>query len=298
MWIDAARGADRGIIEPHCPTLELRPRRAIQLHYHRVVPRDDVIRRAGETLDETVGIQHVAQVKRNRKGTVAGDVLVKVRAVRGQHDPAASCVHPHRLQTRGVPGCRMQRQPRRQLDHAVVQFDPSGEIEPHDADHLFGLIAVGEECILHVPTGGEIELALLQVKTRRRKAVKITDMVVVQVRDDHVFDRGCMHSKCIQSVDRRTQIAAAALHRHLGRKAGIDHEAAAGAPHQPGEIIHRHVGVVRIAADEMLRAPSATRCITQRIDLVFRQRLHGRMVAHLMPPPKSADGLLCTRVLP
>src|SRR5271154_5729549 len=108
--------------------------------------------------------------------------------VGGEYDPAAAGMNADELHARGVTADRMQGDPRRQLDRSVVELDPPREVEPHDADDILDLERAGEERMAHVMAGGVMQLGLLQMELRRRKAGKRADMVVMHVSQDNVGD--------------------------------------------------------------------------------------------------------------
>jgi hypothetical protein len=83
-----------------------------------------------------------------------------------------------------------------------VELDSSGVHVPHHRHDFVDLIGVGEELRRHVPTGRVRELAVLQMKARPRKQIEIADVVVMQVREDHVLGGRGIHAEQAQTVRR------------------------------------------------------------------------------------------------
>ena len=163
----------------------------------------------------------------------------------------------------------MQADTRRKLDLAAIHLDATLEVQPHHADHVLDLEAVAEFRVAHVRPGDEAHLALLQMKARDREFVEIADMVVMQMRQHHVGDRLRRDAELGQRVHRAAQELALALGRDLLGEAGVDHHDTALAADHPGEIIHRHRRVVRVAADEMVGAPGLARGVADGENFVL-----------------------------
>ena len=84
---------------------------------------------------------------------------------------------------------RVQTDARSELDRTVVEPHPPGKIETHDADDVVHLEGTGEERVAHVAAGRVMQLDLLQMKLRCRKAVECSDMIVMHMGQDHIGDR-------------------------------------------------------------------------------------------------------------
>ena len=82
----------------------------------------------------------------------------------------------------------MEQNPWRQISIAVVEDDALGEDVAHHADHVVDLERRLDLGVEHVAPGGEGHFTILQVKIRFRELVKIADVVVMKVGDDHVLD--------------------------------------------------------------------------------------------------------------
>src|SRR5215469_15731155 len=142
--------------------------------------------RLGQALDLAKRIEHCSDVHRGDKRAVALEVLVKVARIRGQYHVAAPGMHSHDLQTSSMAGRKMQRHARRQLAVTVIKFDPAPEVQAHHPKHVFKFETVAEEWITHMAAGSESHFALLQMKARVRQFVKITNMIIMQVGQDHI----------------------------------------------------------------------------------------------------------------
>ena len=130
--------------------------------------------------------------------------------------------------------------------------------------------------VAHVAAGRVVQLDLLQVELRRRKAVIGADVVVMHMGEDHVLDRVGIDADQRQRLGRAAQMAAPARRRDLCGKAGVDDHRAVRRDRHPDEIIHRHRAVMRVAADEMVGAPGVALGIADRVELVFGEMgVHG-----------------------
>src|SRR4051812_42811673 len=214
-------------------------------------------------------LQHLADMKGGRKRTFARHVLVEMADVGGEHDPAAAGVDAHELQPRRMTGCRVEGQARREFGVAMIEHDPARIVQPHHPADVLDLEGMRQPLIAHVTPGGISQFALLKMKSRRREAVEIADMVVVQMGEDHILDAIGVDAERTERLHRAAQEGALALLRCLRIEAGIDDEGSACTPRHPDEIVHRHRPVMRIAADEMLAPPRLARRITDGKELVF-----------------------------
>ena len=123
----------------------------------------------------------------------------------------------------------------------------------------------------HVAAGRVVQFHLLQMELRIGEAVKIADMVVVHVGQHDVPDGIAVDADQGQRLDRAAQKPPLARRGDLGGKAGIDYDDVLRRDRDPHEIIHRHRAVMRVAADEMVGAPSIAFGVTDRVELVFRE---------------------------
>src|SRR5687768_4689197 len=165
----------------------------------------------------------------------------------------------------------MQRDARRQLCVTVVELHAPVVDAPHHANYVLRLERAAEALVAHVAPGGIAHLELLQVEAGARKQLEVADVVVVQVRDDHVLQAGGVDVQQAQPFGGAAQVIAAALQRHRLGKPGVHQQLAARAAHQPYEIVERHRAVVRIAADEVLGSPPRVARVLDRVYLVERR---------------------------
>src|SRR5215470_3590545 len=96
------------------------------------------------------------------------------------------------------------------------------------------------------------------MKTRLGKAVEIADMVVMQMREDHILDRVRVNAEETERLHRTAQEGALAPLRDFGVEAGVDDKRSPAAARDPDEVIHRHRPIMRIATDEMRGAARVT----------------------------------------
>src|SRR5215469_6977959 len=142
--------------------------------------------RLGQALDLAKRIEHCSEVHRGNKRTVALEVLVKVARIGGQDHIAAPGMHSDDLEASSMAGRKMQRHARRKLAVTVIKFDPSPEVQAHHPQHVLKFETVAEEWITHMAAGSEGHFALLQMKARVWQFVKIANMVIMQVGQDHI----------------------------------------------------------------------------------------------------------------
>src|SRR4030095_10117983 len=107
------------------------------------------------------------------------------------------------------------------------------------------------------------------METRIRKPVEIAHMIVMQMGEDDILDRGCIDADRAERLHRTAQERPLPPVSYFRVESGIDDKGATSSPGQPDEIIHRHRAVVRIAADEMLAPPRLAGGIADGKELVF-----------------------------
>src|ERR1700761_5884044 len=95
---------------------------------------------------------------------------------------------------------QMQTQTGRELHVAVVKNDAPAIVQPHHANYVLDLERVRQERMRHVLSGREGEFGLLEVKASLGKPIEVTDVIVVQVGDDDVFDFGGAHSQKLERI--------------------------------------------------------------------------------------------------
>ena len=107
------------------------------------------------------------------------------------------------------------------------------------------------------------------MELRVRKPVEISHMVVMQMREDDIFDLVRTDVERTKRLHRATQERPLSLLGYFRVESGINDKGATSSSCQPHEIVHRHRAVVRIAADEMIAAPRIAGCIADGEELVF-----------------------------
>src|SRR6188474_2753991 len=90
------------------------------------------------------------------------------------------------------------------------------------------------------------------MESRVREPVEISDMVVMQMREDDILDRIHIDVERAERLHRTAQECPFPLPRYFRVEASVDDERTPSSFRHPHEIVHRHRAVVRIAADEML----------------------------------------------
>src|SRR5690242_8809127 len=125
-----------------------------------------------------------------------------MRGIRSQHDPAAPRPDANHLQPHGVAADMVQGEAGCELRIAVMEADAPAIDLAHQSDDILDTVGLAEGRLRHMAAGGVTHLLVLDVEARPRKAIDIADMVVVEVRHDHVLDRGGIDSDEAQRVDR------------------------------------------------------------------------------------------------
>src|SRR5262249_50438289 len=108
------------------------------------------------------------------------------------------------------------------------------------------------------------------MKSRAGKAIEVSDVVVMQMRENDVLDRAGIDVEQSQRFDGTAQESAFPPRRHLRVEAGVDDKPASPAPGEPHEIVHRHRAIMRLAADEGIGPPRLAGGVADGEELVFR----------------------------
>ena len=133
----------------------------------------------------------------------------------------------------------------------------------------------------HVASGGEGHLTILQMEARVRKLVEPANMVVVQMRQDHVRRDGGINADQVEAVGRTTHEPTLATRRIVGTEPSVDYPGLAVTHDGPHEVVHGHRGVVRVAADEMIGSTCITFGVLDREDVIRRRVAHRRRVPNM-----------------
>src|SRR5690606_35549791 len=141
----------------------------------------------------------------------------------------------------------------------------------YHAYHFVYFIAVIELPVAHMSASRVGHFVILKMELGRTESVKRAYMVVMHVRDDHVFYRSSIYVQQRQAFHRGANELPTALAGHFGTKAGIHDKNGIGIPDEPDVIIHWHGRVVRIPANKVIGSPSIARGISDCINFVFGQ---------------------------
>jgi hypothetical protein len=122
---------------------------------------------------------------------IAGlDVGIEMDCVRGHHHPAAPRVHAHELQAVAVAADQVQADPRGEFVVAVVERHAPAIDLPHHAHDVLDVERHPQPRVAHVASGGIRHLPVLEMKAGAREDLEVADVIVMQMRDDHVLDPG------------------------------------------------------------------------------------------------------------
>ncbi len=151
-----------------------------------------------------------------------------------------------------MPADAVQREARRELRVAVVKAHASLVHFAHHGGHLVHLVGVAEEALSHVATGRVSHLLVLQMEARRGKKAEVADVVVVQMRDDHVLHFLRVDAEELQAALGRMEHPAAAASADSCVEAGVDDKSAGLRAREPDEVVEIARALVRVSADEVL----------------------------------------------
>src|SRR5689334_12352911 len=212
-----------------------------------------LVRRQFQQLVEP--LQHFTDMQGGRKRTLTRHVLVEMTDVGGQHDEPPAGSDANELKPGRVAACRMDREAGSEFGVAIVEKNSARIVEPHNPADVFDLERMRQPRISHKASRGIRKLALLEMEARIRKPVEIAHMIVMQMGEDDILDRGCIDAKHAERLHRTAEERPLPPGSYFRVEARVDDERTASPSCQPHEIVHWHRAVVRIAADEVLAPP-------------------------------------------
>src|SRR5262245_52739093 len=147
----------------------------------------------------------------------------------------------------------------------------------HHAHDVLDVEGVTHRLVAHAAPRRVLHLEVLQMKGRARKQIEVTDVIVMQVRDDDVLHalRFDAHQRK-RILDRAHELALAAGSRG-GVESRINDEFPFRAAHEPDEVVERHRSVMRVAAKEILAGGTRVVRVLDRVDFV-RWRAHSIVI--------------------
>jgi 4-carboxymuconolactone decarboxylase len=160
------------------------------------------------------------------------------------------------------------------LDSAVVHGH-------HHLSHVVGRETVALFGSGHVPASGERHLTILQVKPSVRKLIEATDVVVVQMGENHLWRASRIDADKCETLGRASHERTFAAIGVVLSEARVDDPGFPVAHNRPDEVVHRHRDVVWVTADEMLGTARLAFRILDRKDVVRRRVGHGRRVPNM-----------------
>ena len=119
---------------------------------------------------------------------------------------------------------KMQRYAWRQFHVAIVKLDPGVKDSAHHLYHVFHVVSGGEYGLGHLPASRISHLAVLKMEGGGGKQIKITDVVVMHVSDNHVLDGGRINTDQPKALRWAADQLPSALGSGLGAKTDIDNE--------------------------------------------------------------------------
>src|SRR5215208_3315974 len=208
-------------------------------------------------------------MKRGRKRTLTRHVLVKMADIGGDYDKSSAGPDANELKSGRMASRRMYRKAGSELGVAIVEQDAACIVEPHDSADVLDLERMRQPRISHEAPRGIRKLAFLEMESRVRKPVEISHMVVMQMREDDIFDRIHIDVERAERLHGTAQERPLPLLRYLRVETGVDDEGTPSSFRHPHEVVHRHRPVVRVAADEMVAAPCLAGGVADGEELVF-----------------------------
>src|SRR5689334_14925022 len=229
------------------PRIDLVAGARIDFGDNRIMPGDEAIRMAGETLDGLPSRHHVADVVDDRKRAPAVQIGVVMRGVGGEHHRAALGLDPHHLQAIGMATDPMHGNAGRDLALAGMERDSLAIDMAHHLRDMLDRERMTQQAVAHAAPGRIRHFPVLQMKSRIRETVEIACVVVMQMGDDDILDISSLDAKARERIDRIERQLAPADLRLIGVEAGIDQDVAAAAANQPDEVIEvLGAGLMRI----------------------------------------------------
>src|SRR6185436_7767113 len=122
--------------------------------------------------------------------------------------------------------------------------------------------------VAHAAAGGEFHFLVLQVIAGIGEQRDVAGMVVMHVGDDNVADLAGLESERSDAFGDRPHDLPVALLCHGLAETGVDDDPALRVRDDPYVIIQWHLGVVRVAADEVFRRTAHEPRIFDRMDLI------------------------------
>src|SRR5262249_40586877 len=171
-------------IEPPHPLFQSSFHRRIKFQNFGIVTRYNVVTRRGELLQRLVALKRVADAVGNRKHAAFIDMRVKVRAVGGDNDIAASGLDAHALQAFGMASDSVHRDAGCDLVNAIVKLDAIGEYLAHHCQHVAFTERDAQHLVTHATTGGVGHFGILNVIARVRKQVVVAGVIPMHVGGD------------------------------------------------------------------------------------------------------------------
>src|SRR5262245_27815807 len=255
-------------VEPGDPAFEAGLRGRIALEHDRIVPRYDVPRRDRKLAKPTIALKRLGDIVNGRKNPAAIEVRVEVRGVSREHDGAEPCVDPNALQAFGVAADVVHAHTGGDQVVAVVKLDPARKHLAHHCNHVVGLERVSDRVVAHRASGCVFHFAVLQVIARARKQVVVAAVIVVQMADDDGLDVGGIDADRSKTFHNRLHGPAAATRADGLVEPSIDQYSARLADDRPDEIVERHVDVVGIATEKVLRGFARMVTVANGVDFV------------------------------
>jgi hypothetical protein len=98
----------------------------------------------------------------------------------------------------------MEMETRNEFGSAIVKDHPPAEQMPHHVQNIVQVEGRAQEWMAHRAAGDVGDLAVLDVKSRLRKLIEITGVVVMQMGENDIGDPARIYVQKAQGISRRS----------------------------------------------------------------------------------------------
>ncbi len=253
------------------------------MHHKRIVPGYDMRGRVGEAVKKFEAFEHLRDVVHDRKGAALFKIIVEVRGVRSENDPAAARPDSGALQSGGMAADAVHGEAGSEFVIAIVE-DRFFRIDvTNHFEHVFQVKRRAKLSMAHRASRGEGHFAILQMKVRRREAIEITGVIVMKMGDDYVRDAIRIDADQSQGIDGMAKRLAASANGSFVGESGVEYERGISAARHPNEVVEIGGRFMRIGGDEIVvRTPVAKMSVANRENFEWFDR-HASLSASVIP---------------
>ena len=123
--------------------------------------------------------------------------------------------------------------------------------------------------VAHAAARRHFHFSVLQVHPRVLEIAKRAGVVIVEMRDDHVFDLASVNAQELQAFARQPVNLTATIRRDFMIEAGVDHICPLRIRGDPDEIVEILAEIMRIPANKVLtHGPVRHRAVFDRVEFI------------------------------